>query len=124
MPFCPQCNAEYIENVSICADCQVALVPERQTEDTVEYINWEVVHQVPNEVVGNIIKSVLESAGFDVLLRSYEVVAHGGLSPKPQWGDILVRGDDVEGAEAIINAYISSLSEDDAESHESELENV
>ena len=124
MPFCPQCNAEYIENVSICADCQVALVPERQIEDAVEYINWEVVHQVPNEVVGNIIKSVLESAGFDVLLRSYEVVAHGGLSPKPQWGDILVRGDDVEGAEGIINAYISSLSEDDAESHESELENV
>ncbi len=124
MPFCPQCNAEYLENVSICADCQVALVPERQSEDTVEYISWEVVHQVPNEVVGNIIKGVLESAGFDVLLRSYEVVAHGGLSPKPQWGDILVRSDDVERAEAIVNSYISSLSEDDAESRESELENV
>ena len=124
MPFCPQCNAEYLENISICADCQVALVPEPQSEDTVEYINWEVVHQVPNEVVGNIIKGVLESAGFDVLLRSYEVVAHGGLSPKPQWGDILVRGDDVEGAEAIVNSYMSSLSEDGAESRESELENV
>lgn len=124
MPFCPQCDAEYIEKFSICADCQVALVPERKSEDTVEYISWEVVHQVPNEVVGNIIKSVLESAGFDVLLRSYEVVAHGGLSPKPQWGDILVRSDNLESAEAIVNAYISSLAEDDAENHESNLENV
>ena len=124
MPFCPQCNAEYIEDVSICADCQVALVPERQTEDTVEYINWEVVHQVPNEVVGNIIKSVLESAGFDALLRSHEVVAHGGLSPKPQWGDILVRSDDLERAEEIVNAYITSLSEDNVENYESDLETV
>lgn len=124
MPFCPQCNAEYLENFSICADCQVALVPERKTKDTVEYINWEVVHQVPNEVVGNIIKSVLESAGFDVLLRSYEVVAHGGLSPKPQWGDILVRSDDTESAEAIVNSYISSLSQDDADGRESEVDNV
>ncbi len=124
MPFCPQCNAEYTEHVLICADCRVALVPERPTEETVEYISWEIVHQVPNEMVGNIFKSVLESAGFDVLLRSHEVVAHGGLSPKPQWGDILVRSDDVERAEEIVNAYIASLSDDIIENHESDLETV
>ena len=97
---------------------------ERPTEETVEYISWEIVHQVPNEMVGNIFKSVLESAGFDVLLRSHEVVAHGGLSPKPQWGDILVRSDDVERAEEIVNAYIASLSDDIIENHESDLETV
>ena len=121
MPFCPQCNAEYIEDVSMCADCQLPLVPERLAEDELEYINWEVVHQVPNEVVGNIIKSVLESAGVDAILRSHEVVAHGGLSPKPQWGDILVRSGDLESAEEIVNAYIASLSEDGVENHESDL---
>jgi hypothetical protein len=121
MPFCPQCNAEYTEHILICADCRVALVPERPTEETVEYINWEIVHQVPNEVVGNIIKSVLESAGFDVMLRSHEVVAHGGLSPKPYWGDILVRRDELESAEELVSAYIASLSEDSVENHESDL---
>ena len=100
------------------------LFTERPTEETVEYISWEIVHQVPNEMVGNIFKSVLESAGFDVLLRSHEVVAHGGLSPKPQWGDILVRSDDVERAEEIVNAYIASLSDDIIENHESDLETV
>ena len=121
MPFCPQCNAEYIEGVLICADCQVVLVPERRTEDAVEYISWEVVHQVPNEVVGNIIMSVLKSAGFDAILRSHEVVAHGGLSPKPQWGDILVRSGDLDRAEEFLNVYISSLSDDGVENHESDL---
>ena len=56
MLFCPECSAEYTSDISICADCHIELVPERPPEDAAEYIDWEVVQEIPNEFVGNLIK--------------------------------------------------------------------
>jgi len=35
MPFCPNCEAEYKEGITVCPDCEVELVPELTAENKV-----------------------------------------------------------------------------------------
>ena len=127
MPFCPQCKAEYTEGILICADCQVELVSERPPDDTVEYVDWEIVHHVPNEVAGNMIKGILEGAGIGVVLHSHGINALGGIKEdwsKPYWGEVLVHTDDLERAKAIIDEYLGSLPANTLENQETDIETV
>ncbi len=127
MPFCPQCKAEYQQDITICSDCQIELMPELPPEDTVEYVDWEIVQSVPSEVVGTMIKGVLETENIDVVLHSHELVALGGIREdwsKPEWGDLLVHGDDFEDAKAIIEEYLASLPKNQIENEDADIETV
>ncbi len=77
--------------------------------NSVEHTNLEVVHTAPNEVAANMIRGVLESAGIDVILRSHEIVAHGGIQGEAGWGHLLVHHNDLEDAEQIIEEYLASI---------------
>ena len=112
MSFCPECSAEYTSDVLICADCQVELEPERLPEDTVEYIDWEVIQEIPNEFVGNLIKGVLEGEGIDAVVRPHEISALGGIRLESEWGELLVHSDQVQNAKGIIEDYLANLPED------------
>ena len=112
MLFCPECSAEYTLDVSICADCQVELVPERPSEDTAEYIDWEVVQEIPNEFVGNLIKGVLEGEGIEAVVRPHEISALGGIRLESEWGEVLVRSDQVQNAKMVVEDYLAILPED------------
>lgn len=67
--FCPQCNAEYQEGVTTCADCNVPLVPERPVATVDELIEAEEILATYN--VGDIlmIKSLLDANGVPYLLQ-------------------------------------------------------
>ena len=124
MPFCPQCKAEYTEEISMCADCQVELVSERPPDDIVEYVDWEIVHHAPNEVAGNMIKGILEDAGIDVVLRSHGINALGGIKEdwsEPYWGEVMVQADDLERGKEIIDEYLASLPTNASENQTSEV---
>lgn len=43
MPWCPKCKSEYVEGMTECADCKVALVDElvEETEDDMGYVEIE-----------------------------------------------------------------------------------
>ena len=58
MPFCPQCNAEYKPEISVCSDCQVTLVPQLIQTEVTEYGDWYTLESVPNELAGNILQGV------------------------------------------------------------------
>ncbi len=124
MPFCPQCKAEYTEGVSICADCQVELVPERLPEDTVEYIDWEVVQEVPTEFEGNLIKGVLRGGGIDAVVHPHEIPALGGVRLEPEWGEVLVHYDELQAAKALVEEYLASLPANALENQDADLETV
>lgn len=112
MPFCPQCNAEYKPEVSICADCQVQLVPERMQTEVTEYGDWYAVESVPNEMAGNILQSVLEDDGIPVYLRCHEVPYYGGVKgnlTESEWGDVLVPSNLLSQARESLKAYFDSL---------------
>ena len=112
MLFCPECSAEYTSDVSICADCQVELVPERPSEETAEYVDWEVVQEIPSEFVGNLIKGVLEGEGIDAVVRPHEISALGGIRLESEWGEILVLSNQVQDAKMVVEDYLANLPTD------------
>jgi len=122
MPVCPQCRSEFNEHVLICTDCQVDLVFELPREDSVEYVDWEIVESVSSEVVGNILKGVLEDGGIEAVLRSHEMPSVGGVQGdfSPDWGDILVHPDEFENARDTLESYLASLLSDVAEDPDAE----
>ena len=124
MPFCPECGSEYTSDVSICVDCQVELVPERLPADTVEYVDWEVVQEIPNEFVGNLIKGVLEGEGIDAVVRPYEISALAGIRLESEWGEVLVHADQVQQAQTIVQDYLASLLGDSLENGDTDSEEV
>ena len=124
MPFCPECGAEYTSDVSICVDCQVELVPERLPEDTVEYVDWEVVQAIPNEFVGNLIKGVLEGEGIDAVVRPYEISALAGIRLESEWGEVLAHADQMQQAKTVVQDYLASLPGDSLENGDTDSEEV
>ena len=124
MSFCPECSAEYTSDVLICADCQVELVPERLSEDAPEYIDWEVVQEIPSEFVGNLIKGVLEGEGIDAVVRPHEISALGGIRLESEWGEVLVYADQVQNAKSIIEDHLANLSGDALENQDLDSKEV
>ena len=124
MPFCPECGSEYTPDVSICADCQVELVPERPSEALAEYVDWEVVQEIPSEFVGNLIKGVLESEGIDAVVCPHEISALGGIRLESEWGELLVHTGQVQNARTVVQDYLASLSEDALENSDADSEVV
>ena len=112
MLFCPECSAAYTADVSICADCQVELTPEQLPEDIVEYVDWEVIQEIPNEFVGNLIKGVLEGEGIDAVVRPHEISALGGVRLESEWGAVLVHADQVQNAKTVVQDYLAGLPEE------------
>ncbi len=66
MPYCPECNTEYKEHVMICSECHEDLLPGLVPTQDRGSADWYAVHSAPNEVVGYILKSVLEDEGIEV----------------------------------------------------------
>lgn len=74
---CPQCGYEYEPWVEVCPDCNVP-VRQMQEEAPIEHSNpalgegddpqWTVAANVPNAIIGSLIKSQLEDAGIPVIM--------------------------------------------------------
>ncbi len=76
--ICPQCGYEYEPWIEICPDCGVLVetVSGDQTGksakgrlDPDDDPRWTVVTNVPNAIIGNLIKSQLEDAGIPVFMQ-------------------------------------------------------
>jgi hypothetical protein len=72
---CPKCGYEYEAWVEACPDCGVPLVAGdeetrhgRPTLEPGDDPQWTVVTNVPNAIIGSLIKSQLEDAGIPVLM--------------------------------------------------------
>lgn len=104
MPFCPNCNYEYVEGVTICPDCSEHLVEEEffsKPEDWTEE-NWEVVYKSEQEYEVNMLRDNLESAGIKTAILSQKdrnIPAPGDLSIIK----LLVRKEDIPEALSFIH---------------------
>lgn len=74
---CPQCGYEYEPWVEICPDCGVLVIDvedvqtgrKAATLGKDEDPHWTFVTNVPNAIIGSLLKSQLEDAGIPVLMR-------------------------------------------------------
>ncbi len=72
--ICPSCGYEYEDWVEVCPDCNMPVESKRAKLQVVKgeldssNPQWTVVGNVPNAIIGNLIKSQLEDAGIPVLL--------------------------------------------------------
>ena len=122
MPFCPQCRSEFNEGILICTDCGTDLVAELSLDAGVEYVDWKIVQSVSSEILGNILKGVLENGGIETVLRSHEMPSVGSVQGdfSPDWGDILVHPEDFGRARDLIELYLASLPADQSEDSDAE----
>src|SRR5262245_33223321 len=109
--FCPRCKAEYRSGFVQCSDCVSALIdqlPENRSTDkharaTLHDVELVVVRTYSTVVEAELAKSALESVGIDSMVRSDN---EGSQSPGltfSRGAELLVRGDDVEAAEDILD---------------------
>ncbi len=71
---CPSCGYEYEDWVEVCPDCNAPIGVQPAKQEVVrpqlgdEDPHWTVVINVPNSILGNLIKAQLEDAGIPVLM--------------------------------------------------------
>jgi hypothetical protein len=75
--FCPACSAEYREGFTVCADCQVVLVPVLAELPPARHPDIELVtiFDSTNPALIGIAKTVLESAGIEFVAVGEEAVS-------------------------------------------------
>src|SRR5262245_13263554 len=71
--FCPECGLEYVDNVTVCKDCGVALQPDRPEfppEPTAEWVDLEPVLVTSNAALLAVARSLLEAEGLAGFARN------------------------------------------------------
>lgn len=106
--ICPNCEAEYIDGINICADCGTNLIPNeefiKEEEEFVSLEDWKEVHSTHDVIEAEMLKSNLSGAGIDAIVFSKEDrmrlnLSYVGSAPIK----LFVKKDNFENAAQIIN---------------------
>jgi hypothetical protein len=78
-------------------------------DDQTKETKLERVYKAPDELMAQTIKSLLESNGIKVYLKSYQVPMMDSIITyiKGNWGEILVRDEDSDAAKDLIEGFLS-----------------
>ena len=114
MPVCPNCEYEYVEGITFCPDCGMALLPDEEYLKPEEWSeeNWVVIYTTSQEFEADMIKDNLEGAGISAVVLSQKdrnYPAPGNFSVVK----LFVRKEDVQDAIAFIQKVKSENSEGD-----------
>ena len=123
MKYCPECEAEYRDEVQECADCEVPLVPaealqlkrqkEQEAREKLRREEFVPVKVAESAFEADRIRAALEEEGFTVLVRTFEDTAYDGIYVAQKgWGYIEVPAEDKERAERIVNDLVRAFSEE------------
>ncbi len=76
MPYCPNCQIEYMENIKDCKDCKMPLAEKPSKQEPLKYDTEVFLTQVYNEIEAQMIINILKNAGIPCL-RKY--IANGDM---------------------------------------------
>ena len=98
--YCPQCNAEYVEGVTHCADCGVELVAEQPApSEQLAYVDYEQILATYNPGDVALLKSLLDSEEIDYYFDGEDFLYS---TPMVQPAQLLVRPHDMTRARELI----------------------
>ena len=112
MKYCPQCAAEYRDEIETCFDCEERLISqkefqtrkeeeERFQEETKSLVK---VYTLKDRFEADLIKMELEKEGIPVLIRYFKDTAYDGIYiPQKGWGEVRVPEKKKERAKEIID---------------------
>ncbi len=114
MPFCPKCRDEFQDDVDICPDCKLGLIPRLPSEVSEESIRLDkeplfLVATAPNEAVGGFWKGILEDNGIKCFLKSDNARAAQYTLLLNQWQQLWVLKSDLRKARALIKPLAQKL---------------
>lgn len=101
--ICLKCEAEYIDGITICPDCNTELITKEDFEgNLIHPEDWVIVYSCAEDLEADMLKSNLEGANIEVLLlnqNDHNFPVIGNLSVIK----VLVKKTDAQDASAIIN---------------------
>jgi hypothetical protein len=100
--YCPKCLAEFVEGVTVCPDCAVALVPELNEDNVAQSLEWLEFEQILTTFnAGDIalIKSILDGEGITYYFLGE---AFNYVEPLAQAPRLMVRKDQAVQAREIL----------------------
>ena len=97
--FCPTCQAEYREGITVCPTCQVPLVEVLESEPEPEFVDYEEVLQTHNPADIAFVKSLLDGEDVSYLFQGE---FFNQMGPPVIPARLLVRKDQVELAREIL----------------------
>jgi len=112
LKYCPQCAAEYRDEIETCFDCEERLISqkefqtrkeeeERFQEETKSLVK---VYTLKDRFEADLIKMELEKEGIPVLIRYFKDTAYDGIYiPQKGWGEVRVPEKKKERAKEIID---------------------
>ena len=101
--FCPRCDAEYRSGFTRCSECDVPLVyrfPTRSAMPSTEESELVVLRTFTNNFEVDLARTTLEAAGIESMIRTGD---SGGRGLVLSFMELLVRSEDVEDAQQILN---------------------
>jgi hypothetical protein len=124
--YCPQCKAEYRVGFIRCSDCDVELVDHLPVDPPVVDVprgfvpdhfqakpELVVVRTYQSGLDADLAKSVLDAAGIDSMIRGNDTGSRYYLALAVSQGiDLLVRAEDAEDAEKILDMDATTEGED------------
>jgi hypothetical protein len=102
--FCPQCRKEYEEDIYMCSECGVSLVPELLSDpkkESLELAEFEEILFTPNSGDMAVIKSLLDSEGIVYYFRGE---FFSSVHPLAQPARLMVRTDQAEEVKEILES--------------------
>jgi len=126
MKYCPECEAEYRDEIRECADCQIPLISaqahqerkqrEQDERDRLTKETFVPVKVAENAFEADRIRAALEQEGFTVLVRTFEDTAYDGIYVAQKgWGYIEVPEDEKERAERLVEELDQAFSREESE---------
>jgi DNA-directed RNA polymerase subunit RPC12/RpoP len=102
--FCSKCGKEYEEDIYVCAECGVSLVPEllpNPTNESLELAEFEEILFTPTPGEMAVIKSLLDSEGIAYYFRGEFFTS---MHPHAQPARLMVRTDQAEEVKEILES--------------------
>jgi len=126
MKYCPECEAEYRDEIGECADCQIPLISaqayqdskqqEQEERDRLTKETFVPVKVAENAFEADRIRAGLEQEGLTVLVRTFEDTAYDGIYVAQKgWGYIEVPEDEKERAERLVEELDRAFSKEEGE---------